>query len=615
MVAAANAGFSALAANASVSLINNRGDLGAVLKDLGSSQSLKSLATAMVTAGALNGLGFTGTTTEFADRLQQAAMRATVSATISTVVNGGELDDAFVDGLTNAAIMTALASVQHEIGDFGFEHELPEGSIPKMIAHAMAGGLASELAGGKFTDGAMAATLAELTGPLLGGTDLDAGTQVELQRLIGATAVMLRGSDVGGVMFAGGVAASMHEYNYLTHEELRQAREAQAALSKCKGPLARCTGQTIADLEADVELFKRQSWSNTISMLNECEKGSAKCAGMLDAASDFVGEVASDRLLRSFARGYPLPPGAEQFYVSAGDVMGLDTPVNIDALAVEYYGQAVEGDITYKQATEEFGAAALKHESGIKIFLGGVQIAGGLAALTACPITGGLTCATLIGLAAANTTLGGNTVSEGVAQMLSGENERTLIENALIDLGFNEADAADHVENANLFLGIVDFVAGGALIFKGPLGIGILKATRTDGKLVAKIEYAPDSPYQIRVDPLHAARPDPQYSIDTSTFTGSDLTSGGGIRNSKQFWKDWANKPNNGLSEDNLNRIIVRKSPIIDDEWLRVFPEHRDFVGEIIEHHHVEQGRYAIPLPETLHRGAGNTQWWHPPGN
>ena len=41
MVMAANAGFSALAANASVSLINNRGDLGAVLKDLGSSQSLK----------------------------------------------------------------------------------------------------------------------------------------------------------------------------------------------------------------------------------------------------------------------------------------------------------------------------------------------------------------------------------------------------------------------------------------------------------------------------------------------------------------------------------------------------------------------------------------------
>ena len=57
----------------------------------------------MVTAGALNGLGFTGTTTEFADRLQQAAMRATVSATVSTVINGGELDDAFVDGLTNAS--------------------------------------------------------------------------------------------------------------------------------------------------------------------------------------------------------------------------------------------------------------------------------------------------------------------------------------------------------------------------------------------------------------------------------------------------------------------------------------------------------------------------------
>ena len=113
--------------------------------------------------------------------------------------------------------MTALASVQHEIGDFGEEYELPEGSIPKMIAHAMAGGLASELAVGEFADGAMAAALAELTGPLLGGTDLDEGTQVELQRLIGATAVLLRGSDVDGVMFAGGVAAAVEQYNRQLH--------------------------------------------------------------------------------------------------------------------------------------------------------------------------------------------------------------------------------------------------------------------------------------------------------------------------------------------------------------------------------------------------------------
>ena len=477
MVAVANAGFSALAANASVSLINNRGDLGAVLKDLGSSQSLKSLATAMVTAGALNGLGFTGTTTEFADRLQQAAMRATVSATVSTVINGGELDDALIDGLTNAAIMTALASVQHEIGDFGFEHELPEGSIPKMIAHAMAGGLASELAGGEFADGAMAAALAELTGVLLGGTDLDEGTQVQLQRLIGATAVLLRGSDVDGVMFAGSVAASVHQYNYLTHEELLEAREAQDKLFHCRNALfAGCSDTEITTLKRQVNAFKEQSWSNTISMLNECEKGSAKCAGMLDAASEFVGEVASDRAVRSFGRGYPLRPGAEQFYVSAGDVMGLDTPVNIDALAVKYYGQAVEGDITYKQATEEFGAAALKHESGIKIFLGGVQIAGGLAALTACPITGGLTCATLIGLlAGANATLGINTVSEGIAQMLSGENERTLIENALIGIGYSEEQAAGFLANAESLVAIADVAAGGALILRGPWGITTVK--------------------------------------------------------------------------------------------------------------------------------------------
>ncbi len=55
------------------------------------------------------------------------------------------------------------------------------------------------------------------------------------------------------------------------------------------------------------------------------------------------------------------------------------------------------------------------------------------------------------------------------------------------------------------------------------------------------------------------------------------------------------------------------KSPV-DDDWLRVFPEHRNFMDIILEHHHVEQGRYAIPLPQTLHRGAGKIKIWHPPG-
>jgi len=55
--AAINAGFTALAAQASVSLINHGGDIGKTLKDLGSQDSLKGLIASMATAGALSSLG------------------------------------------------------------------------------------------------------------------------------------------------------------------------------------------------------------------------------------------------------------------------------------------------------------------------------------------------------------------------------------------------------------------------------------------------------------------------------------------------------------------------------------------------------------------------------
>jgi hypothetical protein len=50
------AGFQSLVSRAAVSLANNKGDLGKVLKELGSSASIKSLATSMVTAGLVSAM-------------------------------------------------------------------------------------------------------------------------------------------------------------------------------------------------------------------------------------------------------------------------------------------------------------------------------------------------------------------------------------------------------------------------------------------------------------------------------------------------------------------------------------------------------------------------------
>jgi filamentous hemagglutinin len=54
--AAVAAGITTLASQAAVSIINNQGDLGKTLNDMGQSQNIKALVTAMVTAGALSEL-------------------------------------------------------------------------------------------------------------------------------------------------------------------------------------------------------------------------------------------------------------------------------------------------------------------------------------------------------------------------------------------------------------------------------------------------------------------------------------------------------------------------------------------------------------------------------
>jgi len=52
------------------------------------------------------------------------------------------------------------------------------------------------------------------------------------------------------------------------------------------------------------------------------------------------------------------------------------------------------------------------------------------------------------------------------------------------------------------------------------------------------------SPYVTRYDSSSTpGRPDPAFSVDTSTFSSAISTSGDkGIRNSRQFWDAWKNK-------------------------------------------------------------------------
>ncbi|MBN2259764.1 MAG: hypothetical protein JW702_04430 [Clostridiales bacterium] len=103
------------------------------------------------------------------------------------------------------------------------------------------------------------------------------------------------------------------------------------------------------------------------------------------------------------------------------------------------------------------------------------------------------------------------------------------------------------------------------------------------------------------------------FTIDTSTFKSGISTSKGGIRNAGEFWKKWTKLHRESLSKSNKylieNYDTLKISPRIDDEWIRVFPEHAPYKGDVIIHHHVDFGQYAIPVPGGTHVGSGGP--WH----
>src|SRR5690606_23516454 len=91
--AAAQAGFHAVVNNVAISTISNKGNLGAVLTDVTSSDALKNYAVSAISGGMTGGVGGTLTAGD-------VGLRLAVNSALDTLVNGGS----FKDNLVQAGI-------------------------------------------------------------------------------------------------------------------------------------------------------------------------------------------------------------------------------------------------------------------------------------------------------------------------------------------------------------------------------------------------------------------------------------------------------------------------------------------------------------------------------
>ncbi len=238
--------------NATVSFINNGGNLGAVFKDVTSSNAMKGYLIAGATAGLTSGVfdGLTGTQTNpYTGKVTvpnlstwtgvgQFAANQTLQSGTSMLLSkalgqGGSASDALKSALFN----TLAAASFNAVGDYT-EGVLTEGMPPKILVHAMVGGLLSKATGGDFKTGALAAGVNEALVVHL--DKLVSGNKTLLSmssQIVGVlTAAAQKDADAQSMEKGGWVAKNATQYNYLGHQELddleKEARNCKA-LGNC----------------------------------------------------------------------------------------------------------------------------------------------------------------------------------------------------------------------------------------------------------------------------------------------------------------------------------------------------------------------------------------------
>ncbi|MGX6467638.1 DUF637 domain-containing protein [Klebsiella grimontii] len=244
---AVTAGMSSLAAQAAVALVENQGNLSKTLSALGSSSSVKSLATSMVIGGALAGFDKVMNIDVPPDKarlpalvknegwgkiVQRVAGQSVISSSLNTAINGGS----FKDNLTNALLANIGNQINAEgaglIGDNGEVLGIPG----KSLSHAVVAGISAEIGRGDGKGAAAGALAAELAAITLGEIFVEPATrnnQIQSAgRIIGAITGAAVTNSSGGANSGANAAESVLRYNFLMHDE--PARMAKK-LADCKG--------------------------------------------------------------------------------------------------------------------------------------------------------------------------------------------------------------------------------------------------------------------------------------------------------------------------------------------------------------------------------------------
>ncbi|WP_166636026.1 DUF637 domain-containing protein, partial [Halothiobacillus neapolitanus] len=244
------AAVSTMASQAAVSFINNGGDLSKTLNDLGSSQSMRQLATAVVTAGVLSSIGQVtfgegknafrlndvkvsdGLVPNIGKNLIDGVARATVNSAITGTDLQTNIRTNVVAGILGAAEQQGANWIGNQTllgGDFNTNGNVNE--FAHEFAHAIVGcaaGVAGASASGSGAStgqgcsaGALGAVVGELSAQFYGGTDPN--QTIAFAQMMGGIAAAAAGLGSEGVAIAANTGANAAQNNYMAHYDTYEA--------------------------------------------------------------------------------------------------------------------------------------------------------------------------------------------------------------------------------------------------------------------------------------------------------------------------------------------------------------------------------------------------------
>ena len=172
--AALFAGMNSLTQRASIAIVNNQGDIGAALDELGSSQAVDSLLTSMITAGLTNQIAdVTGIGSQLpADAplgqrllndLPQATTNAVTAAAVSTAIQGGDFDENLRANLRSEAAGIIGKNIAQDIGAAARAPGSKMNTAWQLIAHTALGCATGAVANDDCRSGALGAAVGEAT--------------------------------------------------------------------------------------------------------------------------------------------------------------------------------------------------------------------------------------------------------------------------------------------------------------------------------------------------------------------------------------------------------------------------------------------------------------------